>query len=119
MRWIVTVAAVLCAGLGAPAGAQAGPEVVELKDGHQVIGEVLAKKANALFVDLGFDILRIPRDQVVRRSAPGEASSPGPSAARTAAEDGKGFYDTSPLKPRSVKDLVQRYGEAVISIETP
>ena len=35
-------------------------EVIELKDGHQVVGEVVAEKPNALFVDLGFDIVRVP-----------------------------------------------------------
>jgi len=46
----------------------AASEVIELKDGHQVVGEVVAEKANFLFVDLGFDIVKIPKDQVLRRA---------------------------------------------------
>ena len=43
-------------------------EVVILKDGQRVTGEVVADKPNALYVDLGYDILRIPRDQILRRA---------------------------------------------------
>ncbi len=48
-------------------------EVVILKDGQRVTGEVVADKPNALYVDLGYDILRIPRDQIVRRAKLDEA----------------------------------------------
>src|SRR5262245_54182922 len=85
--------------LGPPAGAVSG-DVIELKDGHQVVGEVVAEKATALFVDLGFDIVRIPRDQVVRRGAAGESARPASAAAgRTEDEqDPTGFFDTTDLK---------------------
>ncbi len=68
MRWVVPVAAAALAGLLAgvsPAGAAS--EIIDLKDGHQVVGEVVAEKPNALFIDLGFDIVKVPRDQVVGR----------------------------------------------------
>ncbi len=45
----------------------AGFETVILKDGQRITGEVVAEKATALYVDLGYDLLRIPRDQVLRR----------------------------------------------------
>jgi serine protease Do len=73
-----------------------------------------------LFVDLGFDILRIPRDQIVRRGKIGEFTRSAPAAAAPAAdEDASPFFDSRPLKAKPVKDLVEHYGEAVISIETP
>jgi len=93
-------------------------EVIGLKDGHAVTGEVVAEKANALYVDLGFDILRIPREQIVRRDKPdaaGIASAP----LRVADVDGAGFFTSGHLRSAPVKELVSKYGEAVISIETP
>ena len=106
--------------LAAAAAGWAGPEVISLKDGHQVTGEVIAEKPHALYVDLGFDVLKIPRDQVVSRGKPGApgvaASAPSFRAEET---DPTGFYDSRPLKAAPVKELVQTYGEAVISIETP
>src|SRR4051812_38406692 len=94
MRWFVTVAATalgivpVCSGWGR---VEAAPEVIGLRDGHQVTGEVVAEKANALYVDLGFDILRIPRDQVVQRSKPGEGSPSGVPSARGGDADANGF----------------------------
>jgi serine protease Do len=113
MRVIGPVVAAILGWMAPPSA-----EVIELKDGHQVLGEVVAEKPNALYVDLGFDLLRIPKDHVVRRGPP---SAGGPlAAAAPAAEAGAGgFYTTETLRPRPVNELVQAYGEAVISIETP
>ncbi len=57
-------------------------EVVILKDGQRVTGEVLSDKPNALYVDLGYDILRIPRDQILRRAKMNESVSGTKSPAR-------------------------------------
>lgn len=114
--WAVAIVALAWALAGPPALA----DVIELKDGHQVTGEVLAEKANALFVDLGFDVLRIPRDQIVRRGKPGELTPTLPAAA--AIDEGRApnkFYDTSALRLLPVKELVDQFGEAVVSVETP
>jgi serine protease Do len=117
MQWIWPIVALAAGtGDGGPSKAASGSELIELKDGHQIVGEVLAEKSSALYVDLGFDVLRIPRDQIQRRSPPGAAR---PAADRSAAEETNGFFDSRPLKPRPVKELVQQFGEAVISIETP
>ena len=121
MRWVVPVAASALIGVVAMASpARAGSEVIELKDGHQIVGEVVAEKANALFVDLGFDILKVPKDQIVSRRKGDEvvkaAANPGGPALEV---DPTGFYKTADLKPTPVKDLVRRFGEAVVSIETP
>jgi hypothetical protein len=94
-------------------------EVIELKEGHQVTGEVVAEKPQALFVDIGFDIIRIPRDQIVRRGKVGETAASITTASGPIDSDPTGFFATESLKPTPVKELVQTYGEAVISIETP
>jgi serine protease Do len=94
-------------------------EVVILKDGQRVTGEVVADKPNALYIDLGYDILRIPRDQVLRRAKVDEAASGSKAPARGTELDASGFYTTGVLKPLPVKELVGKFGEAVVSIETP
>jgi serine protease Do len=122
MRWFVPVAVTAVGGLLSLSGGrqvEAAPELIGLRDGGQVTGEVVAEKANALYVDLGFDILRIPRDQVVHRGKPGEAHAPTSAAARAGDADPTGFSFSGPLRSAPVKELVHQYGEAVISIETP
>jgi serine protease Do len=98
---------------------EAAPEVIELKEGHQVTGEVVTEKPNAIYVDVGFDVLRIPKDQIVRRAKPGTAAAPSAAPGRAVESDASGFFTSGSLRPAPVKDLVAKYGEAVISIETP
>jgi len=95
-------------------------DVIELKDGHQVIGDVIAEKPTTLFVDLGFDVLKIPRDQVASRRKSTEAAKPSTGTPAASSDvDPSGFFLSGDLKTTPVKDLVHRFGEAVISIETP
>src|SRR5438128_2432475 len=122
MRWFVPVAVTALGGwplLSGGGRVEAAPELIGLRDGHQVTGEVVAEKANALYVDLGFDILKIPRDQVIHRGKPGEGSASAAAATHVNDADPTGFSFSGPLRPAPVKELVHQYGEAVISIETP
>lgn len=93
-------------------------ETLVLKDGQRVTGEIVAEKRNSYYVDLGYDLLRVPRDQVVRRAKSDEVPR-SPVAATGVEEDSLGLFSSGVLKPSPVKELVARFGEAVISIETP
>jgi serine protease Do len=118
------VAAVAAAGvlLGAAAlGARGGDaEVLQLRGGGQVIGPVVAEKPGAYFVDLGYDLVRVPRDQVEARRPLGAApAGVATAAAPVEAAPADSFFVAGRLAARPVKDLVREYGEAVVSIETP
>jgi serine protease Do len=118
MGWLRAIAAAGLVWLMAPSALGAVFETLILKDGQRVTGEVVAEKQNALYVDLGYDLLRIPRDQIVRRAKVDEAmqSSSAPQGVET---DVSGFFSSGVLKPSPVKELVSKFGEAVVSIETP
>jgi serine protease Do len=96
-------------------------ELIALKDGHQIVGQVVVEKPGALFVDVGFDVLRVPRDHVVERRKPDEP----PRAVRETSDatprdaDPTGFYRTAVLKSSPVNELVRKYGEGVVQVETP
>jgi serine protease Do len=120
VRCLQTTAAVLLIGLWAcPATQAAEFETLILKDGQRVTGEVVAEKQNALYVDLGYDLLRIPRDQISSRSKLDESNAGLKMSPRGVELDTSGFYSSGVLKPLPVKELVSKFGEAVISIETP
>jgi len=104
--------------VGVAAGGSA-PEVISLKDGPQVTGVVIAEKPNALYVDLGFDVLKVPRDQITGRGKPGATPPQASTAASPDETDTRGFFESRPLRAAPVKELVQTFGEAVVSIETP
>ncbi|MEO6810142.1 MAG: trypsin-like peptidase domain-containing protein [Isosphaeraceae bacterium] len=93
-------------------------EAIDLKDGHRVVGVVIAEKPGAIYVDLGFDVVKLPRDQVVGRHPPDQGA---PSSTGTTAEPASnGFYkQQGPSSRRPIKELVQQFGEGVVSIETP
>jgi serine protease Do len=112
------VAAAGLAWLMVPFASAAVFETLILKDGQRVTGEVVAEKQNALYVDLGYDLLRIPRDQIVRRAKLDEALRAAPPS-QSMDIDPSGFFSSGMLRPSPVKELVSKFGEAVISIETP
>lgn len=91
-------------------------ETLDLKDGHQVTGEIVADKPSALFIDLGFDIVRIPKDQITNRRKKGVEAAPNVVASDA---DPKNFYRVTPGKAKPVKELVHEFGEGVILVETP
>ena len=46
----------------------AAADVLELRGGQAVTGEVLKEDGDALYVDLGVEVVRIPKDRVLTRS---------------------------------------------------
>lgn len=120
-RRIGTVAALLAltAGAGEAAAAGDGFETIVLKDGQRVVGDVVAEKPEALYVDLGYDLLKLPRESIVRRSQGEEAAGEVAAKPGTTVADPSGFFTTGSLRPAPVKELVAKYGEAVVAIETP
>jgi serine protease Do len=100
--------------------AWADQELIELKDGHRMVGEVVSEKPAALYVDLGFDVIRVPRDQIARRGKPDELAAVGAAASPAVdLSDPTGFFQVKPLRSKPVNELVEEFGEAVVSIETP
>ena len=121
MRWFFSSVMGSLFGLSVSPGhlSAAGFETVILKDGQRVIGEVVAEKPTALYIDLGYDLLRVPREQVLRRSEGRRCRFERCRRARGVELHASGFYSSGVLRPSPVKDLVGKFGEAVISIETP
>ena len=104
-------AVILCCVLGPSAGA-ALADVIVLKSGQQVEGEVLKVQKDTLFVDVGVDVIRIPVDQIQERKG-------AESAQATTAAPVDSLYLSTELPERTVKELVATYGEGVVLIETP
>jgi serine protease Do len=106
-------------------------DTVQLKDKAAVTGKVLAEKSDHIAVDIGYTVLVIPRNQVVKilkSDAPTPDSRPGrgsKSAVAASAPEAPvaqpGFY-SAPGKPapvRTVLELVNQIGEAVLQVRTP
>lgn len=92
-------------------------DLIELKSGHKIQGDVLKETQDHLLVDVGFDILRIPLEKVRTRTKPEEETS----AKNPTDEDAQkgAIYSTAKLPVRSVKEQTERFGEGVVLVQTP
>lgn len=87
-------------------------DVIELKSGHKVEGDVLKEHDGILYVDLGVDIVRIPISQIKSRTRASQKTEPVDVTLES-------IYATGKLPHRSVKDLAAQFGEGVVLVQTP
>lgn len=95
-------------------GPAARADVIELKTGQKIEGDVLKEAGGELLVDVGVDVLRIPVSQIKSRQAKGEPPKEGPEAKADKHE----IYSTADLPLRTVKELSQKFGEGVVLVQT-
>lgn len=100
--------ALICLGLSSPGAA----DVIVMKSGQRIEGEVLKVQRDTLFVDVGVDVIRVPVDQIQERTS----SEPVRPATDSSAAS---VYLEGDLPERTVKELVSTFGEGVVLIETP
>ncbi|MCK4343585.1 MAG: trypsin-like peptidase domain-containing protein [Phycisphaerae bacterium] len=89
-------------------------EVVVLRDGQTITAKILDESAQRVVVDLGFDVLAIPRRHVLE-IRPEEATAAAPDDVQTTEH----LYSTAKLPPQSVKQLTERFGEGVVLVSSP
>ncbi len=98
--------AIFCGGVGA--------ETIVLKDRNRIAAPVIKETSEHLFVDLGFDILKVPRDAIasVGSSSP-EALAP------PAAPSQNGLYALGNPQVHSTVEGVRAFGPAVVVVKSP
>ena len=91
--------------------AVAPADTLHLKNGGLVKGEILRKKADRVLVDLGFTVLSVPADEIDRITPDEEAPAE--------QKDQGDLYRSAPGQAElTVKENVDRVGEAVVEIRT-
>ena len=105
-------------------------DTIQLKENATLVGKILAEKKDQVAVDIGYTVLVVPRNQIskISKSDQQPETAPKPLAAPKVAAEKKdnpvtkpGFY-SAPSKSggvRSVRDLVNLLGEAVVQVRTP
>jgi serine protease Do len=101
-------------------GATLRATTVELKGNAAVTGKILAEKHDQIIIDIGYTVLVIPRSQVVKLLEDNAKAAKAVTAPPEPAMD-RGFYSVSIVPPqeRSVRELVNELGEAVVQVRTP
>ncbi|MGE3315129.1 MAG: hypothetical protein AB7O26_08420, partial [Planctomycetaceae bacterium] len=110
--WSGAWAAALGVSVALSAGNVRG-DVIELKSGQKMEGAVLKEEAEAIYVDLGVEIVRVPIAQIKSRAKSSQAEEVPPQAATDEA------YQMARLPVRSIIDLAMSYGEGVVLVQTP
>ncbi len=119
--------------IGSVGAAVAHADVLQLRDKAAVAGTILAEKRDQIVIDLGYTVLAVPKSQIVRvlRNEDLTTLSAGPkkekhsrtngTAARQGGPERQGLYAVSVTPPpeRSVRELVNELGEAVVQVRTP
>ncbi|MCY2968362.1 MAG: trypsin-like peptidase domain-containing protein, partial [Planctomycetota bacterium] len=88
-------------------------DVIELKTGQKIEGDVLKETGTELVVDIGVDVVKVPVAQIKSREA-----GKGATAVKTTTER-KDIYSTADLPVRTVKELAEKFGEGVVLVQTP
>ncbi|HUQ72021.1 MAG TPA: trypsin-like peptidase domain-containing protein [Planctomycetaceae bacterium] len=106
--WTLSAAFLVIAPLAADA------DVIRLKTGHSLEGEVLKEQPDAIYVDIGIDIIRVPVAQIASRAAEAAAVATPNSPVRE-----HQLYREAELPRKSIRELSEQFGEGVVLIQTP
>ncbi|MBA3313402.1 MAG: trypsin-like peptidase domain-containing protein [Planctomycetaceae bacterium] len=92
----------------------ASADVIRLKSGQTIQGEVLKEVDGTLYVDLGVDVVRVPKDDVLSREKGDDAKPVAVGNVRK-----QNIYSTATLPGDTVKNLANKLGEGVVLVQNP
>lgn len=89
-------------------------EVIELRKGYRVEGEILKETDSELVVDIGIELLRIPKEHIVRRFRRDRKPVADSEQSKNTV-----YNMSKSLAEKSVSVLADQFGEAVVLVQTP
>lgn len=87
---------------------------IELKSGQKLQGEVLKDSGETLIIDLGVDVVRVPKSRIKSRTQETQTKEAAPKSVKQT-----DIFSTANLPQQSIKNLTLQFGEAVVLIKTP
>ncbi len=120
MRLCVTIVlAIVLAGI-------AKADVVVLKGGQKLVGDIVAERHEHIYVDVGVTVIAVPKEDVLEyhydKEGDGNALSmqPAAEANEVKAELVTGrLYHTGKFQKRTIEQCVAEVGEAVVKVSSP
>jgi serine protease Do len=99
--------------------ARAHGDIIVFRNGATLTADVLQETAERVVVDLGYDVLSIPRRAIeeLRPEQEEDPNSADQPVSEVKASDS--LYSTARLPAQSVKQLAERFGEGVVLVSSP
>jgi serine protease Do len=99
-------------------------DTIILQDGSSVSGTILAERDAQVVIDIGYTVLVVPREKIVRVEYAVEPNMPAEPPAvevNQPAEQTSNntFYRTGSCNKTSIEECVERFSEAVVMVSTP
>jgi len=96
---------------------------VVLKQGQTLTGDIISDKPQQLILDIGVDVLVIPKDKILEfeytKSYSVQAEPNEPNAIAIGPKQTDGLYSTSASQKTSIEKAVEAVAEAVVKVQTP
>ena len=89
---------------------------LELKNGATVQGELVLERSDSVYIDLGFDVLEVPKGAIAQVQVRDEVTGQLPDTQRTTE---KLYQVAADRGDQSIRDWVDELGEAVALVQTP
>ncbi len=105
----------LLVAVGAASGGVFASEI-RLNSGGRIRGTVLKETSSSVFIDLGYDVLQIPRSQISEIIADDTEADPGSATNEHITDD---LYRTADLVPASLEEHARQLGEGVVLVRSP
>jgi serine protease Do len=119
LRCLIVTASLL--GLGVARGAET--KALLLHSGQEIHAPILKEDEQAVILDLGFDVLRVPRSQI--ETIKGQTPADPPTAPPTtrppepALHNSVGLYRIASMTKTTTEQNVARFGETVVLVSSP
>jgi serine protease Do len=101
-------------------------DTVVLKEGQRLTGDILVDKQAYLVIDIGIDVLKIPKEQILELQYSSEPSETGDAEANRPGTEPNGLgrtpgqlYYTASLQKTTIENCVQSFSEAVVKVSSP
>jgi len=99
-------------------------DTVVLKQGQTLTGEILVEKENFIYLDIGLELLRIPKDKILEYEYAVGFETAGPDANEITGSiepnQPRGLlYRTARPKKTTIERCVERVSEAVVKVSSP
>ncbi|HUW20587.1 MAG TPA: trypsin-like peptidase domain-containing protein [Sedimentisphaerales bacterium] len=103
-------------------------DTVVLKEGQRLTGNILAEKETVLYLDIGIDVIAIPKEKILEyqyasdksglKPEGADANKPSPEVNEPHRPAGQ-LYHTANLEKTTIEKCVDAFSEAVVMVSSP